>query len=77
MASLSRKGRQEKRISADVSLKQEYDKYFKQMRAKKKQPMTFYHWKKGGRRSTYLGPGQTLGTARLSRSERKRTGHKD
>jgi uncharacterized short protein YbdD (DUF466 family) len=77
MSSLTRSGRQEKKIAADVALKKAYDKYFKEMRAKNKQPMTYYHWKKGGRRSTYLGPGKTLGTARLSRSERKRVGHKD
>ena len=70
-------GRKEKKLSKDVAVKKAYDKYYKEMRAEGKQPMTYFHWKKGGRRTTYLGPGKTLGTARLRRSERKRVGHKD
>ena len=70
-------GRKEKKLSKDVAVKKAYQKYFKEMRSKNKQPMTYFHWKKGGRRSTYLGPGQTLETAKLRRSERKRVGHKD
>ena len=71
-------GRKEAKISADVKLKQAYQKYFKGMRSKKKQPMTFYHWKKSGRRSGY---GDTKGTtsqlSRLHRSGRKKIGLPD
>ena len=71
-------GRKEAKIGKDVKLKQAYNKYFKGMRAKNKQPMTFYHWKKSGRRSGY---GDTKGTtsqlSRLRRSERKRVGLPD
>jgi len=70
--------RKEKKISADVAQKKAYDKYFKEMRAKNKQPMTYYHWKKGGRRQGYLGAqGGTTATAKLRRSERKKLGMKD
>lgn len=64
--------------SNEKSLKQAYDKYFKNMRSDKKQPMTYYHWKKSGRRAGY---GDTRGTtdkqAYLKRSERKRVGLPD
>jgi len=71
-------GRKEKKINKDVKLKQAYNKYYNEMRAKKKQPMTFYHWKKDGRRSGYFGTvGGTTATAKLRRSERKRVGMKD
>lgn len=70
--------RSEKKISEKVSLQNAYNKYFKEMRAKNKQPMTFYHWKKSGRRQGYFGAvGGTAATARLRRSERKRVGLKD
>ena len=65
-------GRKEIKINADVAQKKAYDKYYKEMRAKNKQPMTYYHWNKSGRRSGYGGTkGSTKATARLRRSERK------
>jgi len=71
-------GRKEKKISEDVKLKQAYQKYYKEMRAKNKQPMTYYHWKKSGRRSGYFGTkGTTSQLSRLRRSERKRVGLPD
>lgn len=64
--------------SNEESLKQAYDKYFKKMRADKKQPMTYYHWKKSGRRAGY---GDTRGVtdkqAYLKRSGRKHVGLPD
>lgn len=70
MAKLSRRD--------DVKVKQAYDKYFKKMRSDNKQPMTFYHWKKSGRRAGY---GDTKGTtdkqAYLRRSGRKSVGLPD
>ena len=64
--------------SNEKSLKQAYDKYFKKMRSDKKQPMTYYQWKKSGRRAGY---GDTRGTtdkqAYLRRSERKHVGLPD
>lgn len=71
-------GRKEKKIGKDVKTKQAYNEYFKDMRSKNKQPMTFYHWKKGGRRSGYFrSSGGTTTAARLRRSERKKLGMKD
>ena len=71
-------GRKEKKIAKDVSLKKAYQKYYNEMRSKDRQPMTFYNWKKSGRRSGYFGSfGGTQATAKLRRSERKRIGLPD
>lgn len=71
-------GRKEKKIAKGVSLKNAYQKYYSEMRSKDKQPMTFYHWKKTGRRRGYAGTiGGTTATAKLRRSERKKLGMKD
>ena len=71
-------GRADKKIAADVAEKQQYDKYFKEMRSKNKQPMTYANWKTGGRRQSYMGTtGATTATAKLRRSERKKLGMKD
>jgi len=71
-------GRKEAKINEDVKLKQAYNKYYKDMRSKSKQPMTYYHWKKSGRRSGYFGvKGTTSQLSRLKRSERKRVGSPD
>jgi len=63
---------------ADIKTKKQYDVYFKKMRKQRKQPMTFYHWKKSGRSPTYFkGLKRTKPRAYLSRSDRKALGMKD
>jgi len=70
--------RADKKIAADVAEKNQYHKYFKEMRAKNKQPMTFSNWKTGGRGQGYYDTkGSTSAGARLSRSDRKAIGMKD
>ena len=71
-------GRKDKKIAADVAEKQQYDKYFKKMRAGRRQPMTFAHWKKSGREPVvFKGISKTRDEARFKRSDRKRLGMKD
>ena len=63
---------------AEKTLKEAYERYFKQMMSEDKQPMTYYHWKKSGRRAGYAGTkGATDKQAYLRRSERKRVGLPD
>jgi len=70
--------RKEKKINKDVKLKQAYQKYYKEMRASKKQPMTYAHWLKSGTQPVYFkGITKTKPEARLRRSQRKRIGMKD
>lgn len=70
--------RKDENVSPDVAQKQAYQRYYNQMREAGKQPMTFYHWKKSGRRRGYGDiKGSTKATARLRRSERKRVGLPD
>jgi len=64
--------------SNESNLKKAYDKYFQKMRKDKKQPMTYYHWKRSGRRAGIGGVrGTTDKQAYLRRSERKRVGLSD
>lgn len=75
---MAKNKRSDKDVSPDVAVKQAYQRYYSEMRKEGKQPMTFYHWKKSGRRRGYGGTkGGTRATARLRRSERKRVGLPD
>ena len=70
--------RKTKKIEKDVAVKKAYQSYYSMMTKSGKQPMTQYHWKKGGRRQGYLGAqGSTTALAKLTRKERKSVGMKD
>ena len=70
--------RKDEKTSGDIVQKKEYQKYFKEMREKGKQPMTFYNWNKYGRRQgNFKIKGSTKATAKLTRSDRKRVGLPD
>ncbi len=71
-------GRKEKKLRRDVATKQQYSKYYKEMTAGGKQPMTYANWKTGGRQNVYFrGVTKTRPEARLRRAQRKRMGMKD
>ena len=70
--------RKEKKLRRATSKKQQYQKYFKEMRAGNKQPMTQAHWMKSGQQPTYYkGASKTRPEAKLRRAQRKRMGMKD
>jgi len=62
------------------SVEAEYEKYFRYMQKQRKQPMTFYHWKKSGRTTPYykgLKRKTTRPGAYYSRKDRKAMGMAD
>jgi len=69
--------RSDAKIKKDVEKKKAYNKYYKEMRAKKEQPMTFYHWDKTRRTGYYGTKGSIESTSRLSRGMRKMAGLPD
>jgi len=66
------------RLKREVGIKKQYQSYFQKMRKSKKQPMTYYHWKKSGRTPTYFkGTEATRPEAHLRRKQRKTFGLPD
>ena len=70
--------RKDRKIAKDVATKKKYQSYYDMMRKGGKQPMTYYHWKKSGRRPVYFkGTSRTKAEAKLPRKNRKRMGLPD
>lgn len=70
--------REDRKIAKKAKTFKQYKSYFDSMRKSKKQPMTYYHWKKSGRTPTYFkGTEATRPEARLRRKKRKTLGLPD
>ena len=69
--------RSQAKIEKDVEKKKAYNEYFKEMRNKNEQPMTYYHWSKTRRTGYYGAKGSVESTSRLSRKMRKMAGLPD